>query len=336
MSRRLIRPVGAALIAYLALSACGGTSSGGTSAQNGKPAGADKTDLTDWSDLRPANWATKYPLFAPVKIGDGSLKRVQDAGRLLICAEIDIPPVSSIDPKTAEVVGYDVDIAKAVAKGLGIATVDYVNIPFASVIPALQANKCDIIMDAISIKSSRAQAPGIKYTTPYLDSPFDVLYVRKDSSVTTLADLKGKTVATEAGTVDDPSLRQYIDKLGGGITVRNFQGQTTCVLATVNKTVDACFLPPNAALLAQYPQAKQLEEKYKYLPSADEAKLNPYDYAAVAVITKNADGDLNLAISLELKKIRISGQIGAALDKWGQSVYTPPTDPSFTFILPDA
>jgi ABC-type amino acid transport substrate-binding protein len=336
MSLRLLRLLGTALISCLALVACGGTSSSGSSAQNGKPAGADKTNITDWTDPRPASWNTKYPLFAPVQIGDGSLKRVQDSGRLLICAEINIPPISYVDPKSGEVVGYEPDLAAQLVKGLGIASYAYVDIPFASIIPALQANKCDIDFDGISIKSSRASAPGVKYTAPFIDSPYDVLYVPIDSNISTLADLKGKSVATQAGTVDDPSLRGYIDKLGGGITVRNYTGQSECLIAVVNKTVDACFLPPNAALLAAYPKVKTLSNRYIYLAPPDEAKVDPYNYACEAIITKKADGDLNLAISLEMNKLRISGAIGAALDKWNDSTYDPPTDPNYTFIRPGA
>jgi len=335
LSLRLLSREAIALVACLVLVACGSTSTGNSS-QNGKPAGADKTNITDWTDPRPTSWSTKYPLFAPVKIGDGSLKRVQDSKRLLICAELKDPPISSIDPKTGDVVGWEVDVANEMAKGLGIAAVAYVDIPFASLIPALQSNKCDILMDGISIKSSRAQAPGIKYTTPYLPGGYDLLYVRTDSSVTKLADLKGKSVATESSTVDDASLRLYIDQMGGGITIHDYAGQPECVIAVANRTDDACFLEPNNALIAQYTQVKMLTTQYIYLPPAGEAKLNPYCYACGGIITKSEDGDLNLALSLELDKLRVSGQITAALDKFNEGFYDPPTDPSYTFANPNA
>ncbi len=337
MSSSLLGRVAAVGVAVVVLAACG-TSSSGNSSQNGKPAGADKTDIADWTDPRPASWTAKYPLFAPVKIGDGSLKRVQDSHRLLICAELKNPPISTVDPATGDVVGWDVDIANAFAKGLGIANVAYVNVPFASIIPALQANKCDIDMDGIAIKSSRAQAPGIKYTTPYLLGGYDVLYVRSDSTVSKLADLKGKKIATQSATVDEASLQLYIGQLGGGITVHAYAGQPECVIAVVNKTDDACFLVPNATLAGQYPQRiKMLADQYAYVPPPEEAKLNPWCYACEAIITKSADGDLNLAISLELNKIRISGQIGAAVNKWRVSeVFNPPKDATFTFARQDA
>src|SRR5437867_2979465 len=69
MSPRALNLVVAAVGACLALAACGGGATGGNSSQNGKPAGADKTDITNWTDPRPTSWTTKYPYFAPVKIG---------------------------------------------------------------------------------------------------------------------------------------------------------------------------------------------------------------------------------------------------------------------------
>lgn len=340
MTFRLARTGVAAIVVVLTLAACGSSPSTGNTSQNGKPAGADKTTIKNWTDPRPASWTSKYPYFAPVKIGDGSLKRVQDAGKLVICAETDIPPITYTDPKTGAVIGYEVDTAKDIAKDLGIGSVTYVNIPFASLIPALQAKNCDIAMETISIKSTRASAPGVKFTVPYIDAPYDSLNVRSDSGITSLADLKGKSVAAEAGTVDETNLHQEIAKLGGGITVRAFTGTSQCFLALVNKTVDGCWLSVGASkqALSQYPQVKSLPTRYTINapdPSA-ESKVNPYHYACEAILTRSDDGDLNLALSIELNALRTSGREGAILDKWGQSQDAPPADPSFNFVNPGA
>jgi polar amino acid transport system substrate-binding protein len=339
MRHQLLKLGGAALVAWLSLAACGGTSTGNSS-QGGKPAGADKTTITNWTDPRPASWSTKYPYFAPVKIGDGSLKRVQDAGKLVICSELDIPPITYTDPKTNQVVGYEVDTAKAMIKDLGIADISYVNIPFASLIPALQASNCDIAMETISIKSTRASAPGVKFTVPYIDAPYDSLNVRADSGISGLSDLKGKAVATQAGTVDEANLQQEIAKIGGGVTVRSFTGTSQCFLALTNKTVDGCWLSVGASkqALAQYPQVISLPTRYTINAKdpAAESKVNPYHYAAEAILTRSADGDLNLALSIELNAIRTSGREGEILTKWKQSQDAPPTDASFDFVNPGA
>ena len=58
------------------------------------PAGADKTKIKDWADPRPTAWTAAYPLFGPVTIGDGSLKRIQESGTLKICAAVGSRPYS--------------------------------------------------------------------------------------------------------------------------------------------------------------------------------------------------------------------------------------------------
>ena len=51
--------------------------------------------------------------------GDGSLKRVQDAGKLIVDCETSWPPFAYIDDKQ-QLVGYDVEVAEEIAKRLGV------------------------------------------------------------------------------------------------------------------------------------------------------------------------------------------------------------------------
>ena len=316
-------------VAWLALAACGGSSSAVVT-PGGEPAGASATKITNWSDPRPTSWETKYPLFAPVKTGDGSLQRVQKAGQLSICAETDLNPDVYQDPSTGQVVGVEVDMAKWIIKYLGIGNVTYVNTPFASLIPALQAHKCDVVMSSISLKSVRAEAPGVKYTVPYLWAAYDVLTVRSDSGINSFTDLKGKTIGTLAGSTDETTAQNQIASIGGKVTLRSFAGASECYLATNNKTIDGCFLAPDLASLAQsqYPQLKVLPTHYGYQAPdpATERSKNPYVFAAVADITSSSDNDLNLALSIALINMRTSGEEAALLTKWKLAYLIPTND----------
>ncbi len=66
-------------------------------------------------------------MFGPVTLGDGSLKLIQDAGVLRVCASVGSRPYAFIDVKTQQIIGGDVDLAKAVIALLGIAKLEYVN-----------------------------------------------------------------------------------------------------------------------------------------------------------------------------------------------------------------
>jgi ABC-type amino acid transport substrate-binding protein len=293
-----------------------------TSAQaENAPAGADKTKIKDWADPRPAAWGEPYPLFGPVTLGDGSLKRIQDDGTLKICAAVGSRPYSFIDTKTQETIGSDVDFSKAVAEQLGIAKFIFVNVDFASLIPALSANRCDVIIASLLIRSDRAKAPGVRYTTPY-GLIFDELVVRKDSPSKTIEDLKGQKVASLAGSTDVDTLKAQVEAMGGGIDVVAFTGSNECYLAVVEKLAAGCFYDDGstAGALAQYDALHALDKLYTYAAVgkyANEAKSNPYVLGSVGMITHAADNDLNRALSVVLNNMAADGSQKRILEKWG-------------------
>ena len=323
----LIRGTRAATIlaaACVVVVACGGQTAS-TSSGGDKPAGADRTQIKDWSDPRPSAWTKKYPLFAPSALGDGSLKRVQDAGVLTHCAELDYSPYDFVDPKTQEIRGFEIDMFNYVGKVLGVSNVKHVNINWQSMIPGVQAGTCDIGAQGLAIRSDRAGAPGIKFSVPYM-ALFDVISVRKDSSINQLSDLKGKKVATIAGSTDELSLKALIDSQLGGPNVTKlvtFNGASECYIATVNRTVDACVMDltianPNTGMLSQYTQLHIVGPPIPYVPSnANEPKLNPYVFGSCGAVLRAVDGDLNRAFSIALNMWISSGQQQKVMDKWG-------------------
>jgi cystine transport system substrate-binding protein len=284
-----------------------------------KPARAERTKIIDWTDPRPAAWATQYPPFGPVTIGDGSLKRVQDAGVVKICANTS-PPNVYLDPKTKQLVGYEVDIANYLAPVLGIAKVEWVDVPWASLIPSLQANKCDLISGGLAIRSDRAAAPGIRFTTPYF-LLFDQLVVRKDSNVRGLEDLKGRKICSITGSTDSLTLDAILKDKNINAEVSTFDNNSECFLAISNKTVEAGWTAEDAIAigLQQYPALKVVGPPQVYVPSGNfsaEATRNPYVFGAVGAVTHASDNDLNLAWSVGLRQMAKNGTLQRVYQKY--------------------
>ncbi len=152
--------------------------------------------------LRRREW---FPLFAPLKTGDGSLARAQQNG-LNICAELDTRHFQYTDPATQQVQSLEIDMFNHVADYLGISQVNHVDIPWASGIPAVQAGQCGMFAEALAIRSDRAKTQGVTYTTPYMLID-DVITVRSDSGINTIDDLRGKTIPLDAGTTDELTAR---------------------------------------------------------------------------------------------------------------------------------
>jgi ABC-type amino acid transport substrate-binding protein len=286
-----------------------------------KPAGAEKTTITNWTDPRQVSWTQKYPLFGPVEFGDGSLKRLQDGGELRVCAPLQSPPYIYKDIKTGEVIGKDADFTHAIAKKLGIAKAVFVDTDFPALIPALSANRCDVVISSLIIRSDRAKAPGVRYTYPY-GLIFDQLVVRKDSAYEKLEDMKGTTISSVTGSTDLGTLEAAIKIMGGGIQTNAFNGSSECFLSVVQKLSAGCMYDNGSTVgaLKQYKDLRAIDKLYTFVPIgkyANEPEVNPYVFGSVGMVTHLEDNDFNRALSIIIKEMVADGSQKEILNRWG-------------------
>ncbi len=319
LGRRLLERVAANLAGVVVIASLSGWPVGARAADI--PAGADQTKIKNWADPRPEAWSKKYPPLGPVTLGDGSLKRLQHAGTIKICAATVSPPYLSTDPKTGKIVGSDYDMARHAMDMLGIKNIDYVNLDFGSLISGLQASRCDIVMNSLIIRSDRAKAPGVRFTTPYA-LIFDELVVRKDSPYQMLKDMKGQKIASVAGSSDADTLQAAINGAGGGITIVTFAGSNECYLSVVEKLTAGCMYDDGstAGALKQFTALRATDELFRYRPTgnySNEAQESPYVFGAAAAITRSADNDLNRALSIAINDMVADGTQKRILEKWG-------------------
>jgi len=81
------------------------------------------------------------------------------------------PPMSMMN-KSGELIGMDIDLANAMAEGLGVA-VEYVRIPFAELLPALEAGKVDMVVSGMTITPDRNRK--VAFVGPYYVSGKGIL-----------------------------------------------------------------------------------------------------------------------------------------------------------------
>lgn len=286
-------------------SAASGTSVASGCKLANPPAGAVKTTVKSWIDPRPCNWAQKYPLFAPPATGDGSLQRVQNSGDLTICAETDQPPGVYSDPTTGKIIGYEPDILQNLVKRLGIKKYSYVEVQFPDYIPAIEAKKCDSVIGVIGITSQRAQAPGMRYTWPYLVEG-DLVIVLKDSPYQHISDLKGQKIAVVPGSVEDLEAKQIVANLGGGTAVAEFPTDAIAYTALLNHRA-AAVIDVSLALI-QRPNASRLRQLPEPPPVPTDS-TSPYTRLSLAAITASTDNDLNVAMSIALEEMKADGTL---------------------------
>jgi polar amino acid transport system substrate-binding protein len=119
------------------------------------------------------------------------------SGKLTTCTHLPYAPFQSNDD-TGKTVGFDVDMIDLVAKKLGVEQT-IVDTPFEGIKSGqdLSTGKCDIAAAGMTITDERKKA--ILFSLPYFDAT-QALLVKKDSTVATLADLKGKKLGAQAAT----------------------------------------------------------------------------------------------------------------------------------------
>lgn len=117
-----------------------------------------------------------------------------ERGTFVLGLDDSFPPLGYRDDDN-EIVGYDIDLAKEVAKRLGV-QFKAQPIDWDAKEMELETGKIDCIWNGFTITEDRINA--LSFTKAYLNND-QVLVVREDSGIKSLADMKGKTVGIQSG-----------------------------------------------------------------------------------------------------------------------------------------
>lgn len=117
-------------------------------------------------------------------------------GKLLMGSDTTYPPFESIDDK-GEAVGFDVEVAQAIAERLGL-KLEVVSVKWEGIIPGLKTGDYDIVMSAMTITDERKAE--IDFSDPYIDSDQSIAVRKGDTAIKSEADLAGKVVGVQVDT----------------------------------------------------------------------------------------------------------------------------------------
>jgi polar amino acid transport system substrate-binding protein len=107
-----------------------------------------------------------------------------------------------------EIVGFDIDVVRAVAKKAGI-ELKFVNTPWEGIFNALNQGDRDLLVSSITITDERKQT--MDFSAPYFDA-YQLIAVKADSRVEHLADLKALKVGVQNGTTGDEAVSRLQGK----------------------------------------------------------------------------------------------------------------------------
>lgn len=92
-------------------------------------------------------------LFSVSALAGSALDRIIKKGELAVGTSGTQPPMSAINKK-GELMGMDVDLSKAMADAMGV-KLRFVQMPFAELLPALEAGKVDMVLSGMTITAER-------------------------------------------------------------------------------------------------------------------------------------------------------------------------------------
>lgn len=187
----------------------------------------------------------KEPLTDKIrKKNDGSVERVEEAGKLVIGYNKQNPPLSWIDA-SQKAVGFEPELAREIGRRMGI-TVEFKVLDWSRAENNLESGEVDALMSAFVFSEERAER--FNLTRTYLTSAM-VLVSRKETPVDSISSLTNKKIAVNKGSYQEAYLTE------NGFTPASYSSITNAYEKVKNKSC--------AALLADMTYVNYLESGHR-------------------------------------------------------------------------
>jgi polar amino acid transport system substrate-binding protein len=229
----------------------------------------------------------------------GTLQDVKERGKLIAGVKTDFPPFGFVDKKGVNK-GFDIDIAKALSKGLfgKEEAIEFVAVTTGNRIAFLISGKIDMIAATLSITEERKRK--VDFSNPYFISG-QLIMVQGDSKITKYQDLAGKKVATIRGSVGDIAVHELVPTAERIKFERNFEA-----LQALKKRRVEAFVQDNILLF-------DLLQKN---PGLRIAGLEPFRPAPYGLGVRKGDKEWLDFINSTLAKMMETGDDEGLLEKW--------------------
>src|SRR3982751_1099723 len=186
------------------------------------------------------------------------LADIQKKGEIVIGVLGTDEPNSFVDPKTRDVVGYEVDIGRAIAAKLGVKPV-FKQLAVAARIPELQQGRVDLLAASLTHNKEREALIDFSLTTFVTGQK---VLVKKDSGISQLSQLAGKKVLTVKGGTQEPNIRKAVPT----VDVVTFETTQQAFLA-LQQGKGVGYVNDEASLVNDYAKLGPARKDYAILPS---------------------------------------------------------------------
>ena len=231
---------------------------------------------------------------------DNSLDAIKKRGTIKIGVKYDAPPFGSLNPQTNQVTGFDVDIARAIAKKIfgSPDKVELVQVKSDNRIPLVQNGDIDAFVATATITPARMKT--IDFSNVYYRAGQSLL-VKRSSSIKSYKDLDGKGVCSVQGSTPEQTIRRLVPKAN----VVTFETYPECLTALRGGRVDA--VTTDNVILGGY-EAQD--------PANLELVGGLFTFEPYGIGIRKGNASLTKAINDALADLKKSGEYAKLHEKW--------------------
>jgi len=230
---------------------------------------------------------------------------VEEMIKLKIATDAAYPPFESIDTKTSEIVGFDIDFMKAIADAAGF-EVEFVSVDWEGILIGLDAEKYDAVISAVSITEERKKE--YDYSEPYYAISQALLLKTEDAEgITILDDLATKKIGAQNGTT-------------GAIFIDNNKKVKLVPYKDNALAIEALIRGDVAAVVCDHPVAFDYALKnnaYKGKLTVVNSDLNKGDLEEYGIVVKKGNSEILELINKGLAEVKKGDKISELEKKWG-------------------
>lgn len=221
-------------------------------------------------------------------------------GKIIIGLDDNFPPMG-FHNKSGELVGFDIDLAKATAKKLG-REVEFKPIEWSAKEAELTSGRVDALWNGLSVTPEREK--NITFTQPYMKDE-QIIVVLRNSPIKTKADLAGKVVGVQDGSTSLIALEKDKPVYDSIKEVKKYADNVTALMDEKDNRIDALVVD---SVVGRY-YIKSMPEVYRILD-----QNFGVEYYAVGL--KKGNVELQKELNKAFDELRKDGTMAEISKKW--------------------
>lgn len=231
---------------------------------------------------------------------------IKEDGKITVGTEATYAPAEFLDADGKTVVGFDVDLFKAVAARLGL-TADFQQSTFGNIIPGVGTGKYEAGVSAFTVNKEREQQAQM---VTYFSAGTQWATKKGNPAGVSIDEPCGKTIAVQKDTVqfDDITIRSTACTSAGkpAVTINPYPGQDAVANAVVSGKADAMLADSPVVAYA----VKQTDGQLQTLGDV-------YDSAPYGYVVAKTNPEFAAALQAAVQSLIDDGTYQKVLENWG-------------------